>query len=85
MTQVVGPQSVRVGLWAYLGIGTRLGGLYGDSGLTAKRLRAGGSAPQSSTGPPALKESQWPSSHIRRTSQPPRPGTGDSTNTIQRP
>jgi hypothetical protein len=25
--QVVGPQSVRVGLWAYLGIGTRLGGL----------------------------------------------------------
>jgi hypothetical protein len=25
--QVVGPQSIRVGLWAYLGIGTRLGGL----------------------------------------------------------
>ncbi|HKV68915.1 MAG TPA: hypothetical protein VJN72_12570, partial [Gaiellales bacterium] len=25
--QVVGPQFVRVGLWAYLGIGTRLGGL----------------------------------------------------------
>jgi phage head maturation protease len=25
--QVVGPQSVRVGLWAYLGIGARLGGL----------------------------------------------------------
>lgn len=25
--QVVGPQAIRVGLWAYLGIGTRLGGL----------------------------------------------------------
>jgi hypothetical protein len=25
--QVVGPQAVRVGLWAYLGVGARLGSL----------------------------------------------------------
>jgi hypothetical protein len=26
-SEVVGPTSVRVGIWAYLGVGTRLGGL----------------------------------------------------------